>query len=135
VIIGGSLVVHPENTLLFPVFVTLALLFGILMIIPIGGADMPTVIALLNSYAGLSALRDGFFAPRQQTAHQDAEKQRQRHEDSGTEAVLGMHYERSANDHGTPKNPQVDNILAFERDLAAEGSSSWRLSRTPSGWP
>jgi NAD(P) transhydrogenase subunit beta len=38
----------------------LALLFGVLLIIPIGGADMPTVIALLNSYAGLSACAMGF---------------------------------------------------------------------------
>ena len=38
----------------------LALTFGVLMIIPIGGADMPTVIALLNSYAGLSACAMGF---------------------------------------------------------------------------
>ena len=35
-------------------------MFGILLIIPIGGADMPTVIALLNSYAGLSACAMGF---------------------------------------------------------------------------
>ena len=38
----------------------LALTFGVLLIIPIGGADMPTVIALLNSYAGLSACAMGF---------------------------------------------------------------------------
>ncbi len=60
VILGGSLTVHPENTLVFAAFVSLALLFGVLMIIPIGGADMPTVIALLNSYAGLSACAMGF---------------------------------------------------------------------------
>src|SRR5258706_13831128 len=36
------------------------MLFGILLIIPIGGADMPNVIALLNSYAGLSASAMGF---------------------------------------------------------------------------
>jgi NAD(P) transhydrogenase subunit beta len=60
VVIGGTLVVHPENAVLFPVFVGLALLFGVLLIIPIGGADMPTVIALLNSYAGLSACAMGF---------------------------------------------------------------------------
>jgi NAD(P) transhydrogenase subunit beta len=58
--IGATLVVHPEYTALFPVFVGLALLFGVLLIIPIGGADMPTVIALLNSYAGLSACAMGF---------------------------------------------------------------------------
>jgi NAD(P) transhydrogenase subunit beta len=36
------------------------LVFGVLMIVPIGGADMPTVISLLNSYAGLSAAAMGF---------------------------------------------------------------------------
>jgi H+-translocating NAD(P) transhydrogenase subunit beta len=45
---------------LFPVVIALALLFGVLLIIPIGGADMPTVIAILNSYAGLSASALGF---------------------------------------------------------------------------
>src|SRR5881397_2356929 len=45
---------------MFPIFMTLALLFGFLLIIPIGSADMPTVIALLNSYAGLSASAMGF---------------------------------------------------------------------------
>jgi NAD(P) transhydrogenase subunit beta len=44
----------------FPVIIGLALLFGVLLIIPIGGADMPTVIAILNSYAGLSAVAMGF---------------------------------------------------------------------------
>jgi H+-translocating NAD(P) transhydrogenase subunit beta len=45
---------------LFPVFIGLSLLFGVLLVIPIGGADMPTVIALLNSYAGLAASAMGF---------------------------------------------------------------------------
>ncbi|HEV8201908.1 MAG TPA: NAD(P)(+) transhydrogenase (Re/Si-specific) subunit beta [Candidatus Polarisedimenticolia bacterium] len=40
--------------------IALALLFGVLLIIPIGGADMPTVISILNSYAGLSAVAMGF---------------------------------------------------------------------------
>jgi H+-translocating NAD(P) transhydrogenase subunit beta len=58
--IGIALIVNPELTWLFPIFTVLSLLFGILLIIPIGGADMPTVIALLNSYAGLSACAMGF---------------------------------------------------------------------------
>jgi NAD(P) transhydrogenase subunit beta len=58
--IGIRLIVVPTDTYLFPFFVGLSLLFGVLLIIPIGGADMPTVIALLNSYAGLSACAMGF---------------------------------------------------------------------------
>jgi NAD(P) transhydrogenase subunit beta len=57
---GVALVVSPEQLWLYPFFTLLALAFGILLIIPIGGADMPTVIALLNSYAGLSASAMGF---------------------------------------------------------------------------
>jgi NAD(P) transhydrogenase subunit beta len=58
--IAGYLVVHPGATALFPLMVFIPLIFGVLMIIPIGGADMPTVISLLNSYAGLSAAAMGF---------------------------------------------------------------------------
>jgi H+-translocating NAD(P) transhydrogenase subunit beta len=54
------LVLVPTDMWMFPIFAGLALLFGVLLIIPIGGADMPTVIALLNSYAGLSACAMGF---------------------------------------------------------------------------
>jgi NAD(P) transhydrogenase subunit beta len=54
------LIVDPSKALLFPVMSMLALVFGVLLIIPIGGADMPTVISLLNSYAGLSACAMGF---------------------------------------------------------------------------
>jgi NAD(P) transhydrogenase subunit beta len=50
----------PWAPALFTVMIVLALLFGVLLIIPIGGADMPTVIAILNSYAGLSAVAMGF---------------------------------------------------------------------------
>ena len=45
----------PTSTWIVPILVVLGLVFGVLLIVPIGGADMPTVIALLNSYAGLSA--------------------------------------------------------------------------------
>jgi NAD(P) transhydrogenase subunit beta len=58
--VAGYLVVHPEAKVLFPMMVGIALVFGVLLIIPIGGADMPTVISLLNSYAGLSAAAMGF---------------------------------------------------------------------------
>jgi len=44
----------------FPVFIALSLAFGIFLVMPIGGADMPTVIALLNSYAGVAAAAMGF---------------------------------------------------------------------------
>ena len=54
------LVLHPEAKQFFPVIVGIALVFGVFLVIPIGGADMPTVISLLNSYAGLSAAAMGF---------------------------------------------------------------------------
>jgi len=54
------LTLHPERMYLFPAMIIIPLIFGVLMIIPIGGADMPTVISLLNSYAGLSAAAMGF---------------------------------------------------------------------------
>jgi proton-translocating NAD(P)+ transhydrogenase subunit beta len=60
---GVALALHPTASWapqLFPVIIALALLFGVLLIIPIGGADMPTVIAILNSYAGLAAVAMGF---------------------------------------------------------------------------
>ena len=56
----GYLVVHPGAWYLFPVVIILSLIFGVLLVMPIGGADMPTVISLLNSYAGLSAVAMGF---------------------------------------------------------------------------
>ena len=57
---AGFMIANPANAELLPLFISLALLFGILLVIPIGGADMPTVIALLNSYAGLAASAMGF---------------------------------------------------------------------------
>jgi NAD(P) transhydrogenase subunit beta len=54
------LVMVPTDTWIFPIFAGLSMVFGVLLIIPIGGADMPTVIAILNSYAGLSACAMGF---------------------------------------------------------------------------
>jgi proton-translocating NAD(P)+ transhydrogenase subunit beta len=58
---ASLLIVDPVHySYLFPAVIVLALVFGVLLIIPIGGADMPTVISLLNSYAGLSAVAMGF---------------------------------------------------------------------------
>ncbi len=63
IVLGGMIVAHPMAPwapLWFPGIVVLALLFGVFLIIPIGGADMPTVISILNAYAGLSAVAMGF---------------------------------------------------------------------------
>ncbi|HTO58268.1 MAG TPA: NAD(P)(+) transhydrogenase (Re/Si-specific) subunit beta [Pseudomonadales bacterium] len=60
---GAYLVVDPTGPwahVAFPVLIALSLAFGVLLIIPIGGADMPTVISILNAYAGLSAVAMGF---------------------------------------------------------------------------
>ncbi len=54
------LVFTPTASMLFFVIVGLALLFGLLLVIPIGAADMPVVIALLNSYGGLADASMGF---------------------------------------------------------------------------
>src|SRR4029078_4615837 len=54
------LVVDPGRTQLYPVMIVISLIFGVMLIVPIGGADMPTVISLLNSSAGLSAAAMGF---------------------------------------------------------------------------
>jgi NAD(P) transhydrogenase subunit beta len=60
ILLAIALVVNPNAPYLFPVMVIVALIFGILLVTPIGGADMPTVISLLNSYAGFSAALLGF---------------------------------------------------------------------------
>jgi len=60
IVIAVMLVRDPSQTQLYPFMVGIALVFGVMLIIPIGGADMPTVISLLNSYAGLSAAAMGF---------------------------------------------------------------------------
>jgi H+-translocating NAD(P) transhydrogenase subunit beta len=64
VVLCVLLVMNPAAALsmhvLFPLLIVLCMIFGISFIMPIGGADMPTVISLLNSYAGLSASMMGF---------------------------------------------------------------------------
>src|SRR5215218_2164922 len=53
-------VIDPSRTSAFYGMIAIAALLGVLMVIPIGGADMPVVIALLNSYCGLAAAATGF---------------------------------------------------------------------------
>ncbi len=64
VLLGLILIFRPDlpvlSPVLFIVVIVLALNFGWMLVMPIGGADMPTVIAILNSYAGLSAVAMGF---------------------------------------------------------------------------
>ncbi len=55
VLSGGS-----HGVWLLVIFLVLALAFGVLMVMPIGGADMPVVISLLNSFTGLAVAADGF---------------------------------------------------------------------------
>ncbi len=57
---GVYLTYDPYVPAAFAIIIVLSLVFGVLLILPIGGADMPTVISLLNSYAGLAAVAMGF---------------------------------------------------------------------------
>jgi NAD(P) transhydrogenase subunit beta len=61
-IVGGAamFVGEPTNMQWLYIVVALALVFGVMAVIPIGGADMPVVISLLNSYSGLAACAAGF---------------------------------------------------------------------------
>ena len=58
--LGVMVVTEPANTEFYVGVVVVASLLGILLTIPIGGADMPVAIALLNSYSGLAAASTGF---------------------------------------------------------------------------
>jgi NAD(P) transhydrogenase subunit beta len=59
-VLWGFMIAAPEQTGLFFVLVGLSLVFGISLVLPIGAADMPVVIAILNSYGGLAASATGF---------------------------------------------------------------------------
>jgi NAD(P) transhydrogenase subunit beta len=54
------LVFFPQNALVFGCMIALSFLIGIFIVMPIGGADMPVVLSLMNSYAGLAAAATGF---------------------------------------------------------------------------
>ena len=54
------LIYDPPNQVIFFTMIALSLLIGVFMVLPIGGADMPVVVSLLNSYAGLASAATGF---------------------------------------------------------------------------
>ena len=60
-----GLIINPTQAVFLPILIISALAFGFLLVMGIGGADMPTVIAILNSYAGLSAAALGFVLDNQ----------------------------------------------------------------------
>jgi len=60
VVLGAVLIVDPTRLMLFPFIVVFGLVFGVMLLLPIGGADMPVVISFLNSFSGLSAVAMGF---------------------------------------------------------------------------
>ena len=59
-VVATLFVMNPTNTTYLYVLIGLALLFGFMFVLPIGGGDMPVVISLLNSYSGLAACAAGF---------------------------------------------------------------------------
>jgi NAD(P) transhydrogenase subunit beta len=60
VAIAIYLIVVSQSLPLFAVFIVLSLVLGVLFVVPIGGADMPVIISLLNSFTGLAAAMTGF---------------------------------------------------------------------------
>lgn len=60
IITGILFIINPANIWYFWIITIIAFVLGILTVIPIGGADMPVVICLLNSYSGLAASATGF---------------------------------------------------------------------------
>ena len=65
VALAAYLIANPTHSFIVPVMALFAVLFGFLLVMGIGGADMPTVIAILNSYAGMSAAALGFVLDNQ----------------------------------------------------------------------
>ena len=56
----ACLVYFPSQAVLFYLLLVMAIAFGVMFVLPIGGADMPVVIAMLNAYSGLAAAATGF---------------------------------------------------------------------------
>ena len=60
-VVGGLIVSGAEGDVLVVALILAALVFGVLFVLPIGGADMPVVISLLNAFTGLAASAAGFL--------------------------------------------------------------------------
>ena len=60
IVLAAYIVIAPHNFNYFYLLITLSAIIGITLTIPIGGADMPVVISLLNSYSGIAAASTGF---------------------------------------------------------------------------
>ena len=61
VVCASSLVVNPNQAMMLYVILILSLVYGVFFVMPIGGADMPVVISLLNSFTGVAAACGGFL--------------------------------------------------------------------------
>jgi NAD(P) transhydrogenase subunit beta len=59
--LSALLLTSPETAWAFPAIIVVALVLGLLLVSPIGGADMPVVISLLNSFSGIAAAVTGFM--------------------------------------------------------------------------
>ncbi len=57
---GGFIVINPSMMTLVLIITFVSLVLGVLLVLPIGGADMPVAISLLNSYSGLAGATTGF---------------------------------------------------------------------------
>ncbi|RPH96058.1 NAD(P)(+) transhydrogenase (Re/Si-specific) subunit beta [candidate division KSB1 bacterium] len=60
VVVGVLIVLNPDATYLYWILVALASVLGVMFVLPVGGADMPVVICLLNSYSGMAGCATGF---------------------------------------------------------------------------
>jgi NAD(P) transhydrogenase subunit beta len=60
IVCGAMFVQHPDQALWLILAILLAAFLGVMTLMPVGGADMPVVISLLNSYSGLAACAAGF---------------------------------------------------------------------------